>query len=460
MSEKMATGNPRLFISYANDNGSHAQAVRALWRSLRDNGIDAKIDVADQDERQNWPHWMRQQIDAADFVIVVASTAYRARSGQQAQLGAGLGVQREPALLDDRVYGNPEVARKILPVLLPGENVDGIPEFLGPFGGTRYTVDSFTPEGMEQLLRALTGQRKYPEPELGPVRVLPPADDTPVRAAALEPVHRMGVATSRSPFVIADVALHPEGLLTSIAFSPDGRRLAGCGVERAIRQWDLDSGRLRNPSEPQRFSNIRVLGRVGDTYAPKIAFSPVGYPVVSISWDVRWWDPATGRKLPAKGLGHSQSGNGITQLTFSPDGAVLAVGTAGPVTMLWDMTGESVTGVSITNSHRGVTSLAFSPDGASLATGGKDHTIQLWHGRTGRQISGPLTGHTGAVTAVAFSPDGNVLVSGSADGTVRLWHPRTHEPLGAPAHTPAVSRKSYSASTFTRRPSARCTPGT
>jgi parallel beta-helix repeat protein len=71
--------------------------------------------------------------------------------------------------------------------------------------------------------------------------------------------------------------------------------------------------------------------------------------------------------------------------------------------------------------HTGwVFSVAFSPDGRLLASGSADYTIKLWEVATGREVR-TLTGHTGFVLSVAFSPDGRLLASGSDDWTIKLW---------------------------------------
>jgi hypothetical protein len=173
MHETVPVDSPRVFISYANDHGPHAAEVVRLWRGLIANGIGAYMDVEDQDSRQDWPLWMQRQIDAADFVIVVASTAYRDRSEQRIERGIGRGVAHESAYLRELVYENPANSRRFLPVVLPGESPDGIPAFLGRYGGTRYELGSFTTAGMELLLRALTNQPKYPRPPLGVIPRLP-----------------------------------------------------------------------------------------------------------------------------------------------------------------------------------------------------------------------------------------------------------------------------------------------
>src|ERR1700727_2112159 len=61
--------------------------------------------------------------------------------------------------------------------------------------------------------------------------------------------------------------------------------------------------------------------------------------------------------------------------------------------------------------HRGgVTSVAFSPDGKLLASGSADKTIKLWDVATGKKEA--TMKHTSSVLAVVYSPDGKLLASG------------------------------------------------
>ena len=64
-------------------------------------------------------------------------------------------------------------------------------------------------------------------------------------------------------------------------------------------------------------------------------------------------------------------------------------------------------------------SVAFSPDGKVLASGSADKTINLWDVATGKHTQMP-TGHLKEIYSVAFSPDAQTLASGSADKRVRF----------------------------------------
>lgn len=66
-------------------------------------------------------------------------------------------------------------------------------------------------------------------------------------------------------------------------------------------------------------------------------------------------------------------------------------------------------------------SVVFSPDGTLIASGSADTTIRIWDVATRTAVGEPLEGHSDAVNSVAFSPDGKHIASGSSDTTVRIW---------------------------------------
>jgi WD40 repeat protein len=65
-------------------------------------------------------------------------------------------------------------------------------------------------------------------------------------------------------------------------------------------------------------------------------------------------------------------------------------------------------------------SITATPDGRVLATGSADQTVRVWDPVNGREkyLLGPLGDE---VNAVAFRPDGLALAAGLRDGRVILW---------------------------------------
>jgi WD40 repeat protein len=159
-----------------------------------------------------------------------------------------------------------------------------------------------------------------------------------------------------------------SGGVTSVAFSPDGRRVASGGNE------DFSAG------------------------------------------EVKLWDALTGGEL-ASLQGHDR---GVTCVAFSPDGSRLVSGSQDETIKLWDVgTGEELATL---RGHSGtVTSVAFSPDGSRVASSSDDKTVRLWDALTGKEQFLPLQGHSGRVSSVAFSPDGKRVATVADDKTLKLW---------------------------------------
>ncbi|MGW2817476.1 hypothetical protein [Streptomyces sp. NPDC001415] len=168
---------PRVFISYAheNDGGVHIGRVRTLWRLLRDLGIDARLDLPAGEEPQDWALWTDRQYRAADFVLVVASPAYRRRAEGTEEPGTGAGVGWEARLIRKEIYDRTDDwYRRILRVVLPGGSLDDLPDYLGGRTTTYYPVDPLTAEGAEKLVRYLTSQPYETIAPIGTVPDLPP----------------------------------------------------------------------------------------------------------------------------------------------------------------------------------------------------------------------------------------------------------------------------------------------
>src|SRR5262249_10885594 len=161
-----------------------------------------------------------------------------------------------------------------------------------------------------------------------------------------------------------------------------------------VKVWDAATGE-------------EVLTLKGHTAGvASVAFSPDGRRLASASGDrtVRVWDTATGQALLTL-RGHT---GGVRGVAFSPDGTRLA-SVGGPalkeakpvLAMVWDLATAKAT--ELKGHAETVHGVAFSPDGKRLASGSSDRTVKVWDAATGEELI-TLRGHTGPVASVAFSP--------------------------------------------------------
>jgi hypothetical protein len=147
---------PRIFVSYAHRPIRHKRQVHAFCRFLQAQGASIRLDELAGNDRRDWSLWAIQEIMAADYILVIASMAYRRQADGKSSPGGGDGVANEAAFLRDRLaYDRRGWQRRILPVILPGRRTEEIPLFLSPYSTSRYEITSFTPTGARSLLDAL-----------------------------------------------------------------------------------------------------------------------------------------------------------------------------------------------------------------------------------------------------------------------------------------------------------------
>lgn len=115
-------------------------------------------------------------------MLVVASPAYRERSGGAPVGDVGRGVRFEGAILRELLYADRDTwLPRLLPVLLPGATPRDLPTWLGPTSTTVYRIREMTVAGAEELLRTILDRPPYPPVDLGPTPALPPVGQPPPR---------------------------------------------------------------------------------------------------------------------------------------------------------------------------------------------------------------------------------------------------------------------------------------
>jgi WD40 repeat protein len=230
---------------------------------------------------------------------------------------------------------------------------------------------------------------------------------------------------------------HSHGVW-SVAFAPDALTLASGGVDRLVRIWDIETGRL-----------LRSLrGHTADIRA--VLFTPDGLTLATGSEDrtIRLWSPKTGEPMK---LLFSRYDHSVCSLSLSPDGLMLARGSHNKDIKIWEVT----TGTELMTllgkdqyDHHWSVCVAFSPDGMHLASGADIGKIKLWEVLPSGEEKVLHNGHwkdddiegteeqrgffvedDGGfqkpmdywIGAMTFTPDAKTLITGSRDNTIKLF---------------------------------------
>lgn len=198
-------------------------------------------------------------------------------------------------------------------------------------------------------------------------------------------------------------------MVWSVAFHPDGSRLVSSSEDQTIQLWDVTNGECL----------FRIHAHNG--WVKSVCFNHAGTQLASGGHDalVRLWDAATGERQ----VGWVAHEGWVWALAYSPDDRLLATAGQDHRINLW----EAATGKCLYTLHEHkapVRALAFAPDGRYLASGSFDHTIKLWDMATGL-CTHTLLGHSNLIWSIAFSPDGSLLASSADDQSVRIWEVAT-----------------------------------
>jgi WD40 repeat protein len=212
--------------------------------------------------------------------------------------------------------------------------------------------------------------------------------------------------------------------ILAVALSNNGRIAAGVG--RDVRIFDIET----------REQILSKRGHAG--WVRTVAFSPDGSRIASGSDDktIRIWDAQTGMEMHRL-EGHEDL---VRSVAFSSDGRWIASGGDDRVVRFWDsQTGQPV-GLPLLRHSGDVMGVSISSD-SRLFSGSVDRTIRIWSApqkwqKPSQQITSihlsrkptssgndriSLQGHPSVISACC-SPDGSLYAASTLDGHLSIWN--------------------------------------
>jgi len=267
---------------------------------------------------------------------------------------------------------------------------------------------------------------------------------------------RLLLGEAQDKLAIRGASFHAhEGLISQIAYSPDGKLRVTAGESGVVKLWDSSghlvhafndqydlitavafdpSGRFLATGSRDGTVSLRDLSGITLSHAAAgiglqkhvervtaISFDRAGRRLLTASSDgvVALWDATNGRYL----IEMKGSQVGVTGAVFAGHDDSWIVSSADDGTVkVWDAA-SGVLRDTIRMVGRPITRLAVDHNGAYVAAGANDGTVFVYDMMTTKTVINARF-HSGNVNSLGFDTTGSHLVSASDDGTAAIWDVR------------------------------------
>jgi WD40 repeat protein/tRNA A-37 threonylcarbamoyl transferase component Bud32 len=173
---------------------------------------------------------------------------------------------------------------------------------------------------------------------------------------------------------LRELAGHTDSIY-GVAWSPDGSQLISGSLDQTIGVWDAVSGEEINTLEGRTDGYKQTVKLRGGDWVASVAWSPDGKRLASGSGDfvIRLWDGGSGAELRML-EGHEGP---VLSVAWSPDNTRLASVSPDRTVRIWDAVSGAELYLLLGHEDE-VVRAAWSPDGNQVASVGDDGLIRIW----------------------------------------------------------------------------------
>jgi WD40 repeat protein len=195
-------------------------------------------------------------------------------------------------------------------------------------------------------------------------------------------------------------------LMNTVAWSPDGRKIASGGGDAQLQIWDA--------------TTAQQITTVNTDFAEinSVAWSPNGEHIAAVGdkHELQVWYASGGLYVSLQ----VSTATRINALSWSHDNKTIALACNDGA--LWEVDSTAQTSRQIYQANSPLSAVAWSPNGMYIAAGGGDATVGIWDAATGT-VDYTYNTYQPAnwINAIAWSPDSKRIVFADSVGLVMAW---------------------------------------